>query len=80
MFICCIVKILTDNYTQRSSDADNQISAEHEMSLSVKFKDYLNVFLDKDASILLKFSQYKHSIKLMSEQKLPYGLLYTLSE
>ena len=50
------------------------------MSLSVKFKDYSDVFSDKDASILSKFSQYEHSIKLMSEQKLPYELLYALSE
>ena len=80
MFICCIAKVLTDNYIQRLSDADNQISAEHRMSLSVKFKNYSDIFSDKGTSILLKFSQYKHSIKLMSEQKLPYELLYTLSE
>ena len=67
MFICCIAKVLTDNYIQRSSDADDQISAECRMSLSVKFKDYSDVFLDEDISILLKFSQYEHSIKLMSE-------------
>ena len=50
------------------------------MSLSVEFKNYSDIFLDEDTSILLKFSQYKHSIKLMSGQKPPYELLYTLSE
>ena len=72
--------MLTDNYIQKSLNADDQISAECKMSLSVKFEDYLNVFSDEDTSILLKFSQYKHSIKLMSEQKLSYELLYALSE
>ena len=48
------------------------------MSLSVEFEDYLNIFLDKDTSILLKFSQYEYSIKLMSRQKSSYELLYTL--
>ena len=56
MFICCIVKVLTDNYIWGSSDADDQISAEHRMSLSVKFKDYSDVFLDEGTSVLLKFS------------------------
>ena len=37
------------------------------MSLSVEFKRYLDIFLDKDTSIFLRFSQYKHSIKLISE-------------
>ena len=50
------------------------------MSLSVEFKDYLDVFSDEDTSILLKFSQYKYSIKLMSGQKPCYELQYTLSE
>ena len=72
--------MLINNYTQRSSDTDNQISAECKISLSVKFEDYLNVFLDEDTSMLLKFSQYEYSIKLISEQKLSYRLLYTLSE
>ena len=72
--------MLTDNYTQGSSDTNNQIFTECRMSLSVKFKNYSDIFSDKGTSILLKFSQYKHSIKLMSEQKLPYELLYTLSE
>ena len=72
--------MLTDNYIQESSDADDQISAECKMSLSVKFKNYSDIFLDEGTSILLKLSQYKHSIKLMSEQKLPYEPLYTLSE
>ena len=48
--------MLTDNYIQRLSDTDNQISAECKMSLSVEFKNYLNVFSDKDTSILLKLS------------------------
>ena len=48
------------------------------MSLSVKFEDYSDIFSDEGTSVLLKFSQYKHSIKLMSKQKLPYGLLYNL--
>ena len=78
MFICYIAKILTDNYIWRSSDTDDQISAECKMSLSVKFKNYLDVFSDKDTSILLKFSQYKHSIKLMSGQELFYRPLYAL--
>ena len=72
--------MLADNYIQRSSDTDDQISAEYKMSLSVKFKDYLDVFSDKDTNMLLKFNQYKHSIKLMSEQKSSYELLYALSE
>ena len=80
MFICCIAKILTDDYIWGSLNADDQISAECKMSLSVKFKNYLNMFSDEDTSILLKFSQYEHSIKLMPEQKLSYELLYTLSE
>ena len=80
MFICCIVKVLTDNYIQRSSDADDQISAECKMSLSVKFKNYSDVFSDEGASVLLKFSQYEHSIKLISGQKSSYELLYALSE
>ena len=80
MFICCIAKVLANNHTQRLSDTDNQISAEYKMSLSVKFKNYSDMFSDEDTSILLKFSQYKHSIKLMPEQKLSYELLYTLSE
>ena len=75
MFICCIAKVLINNYTQRLLDADNQISVEHEISLSVKFEDYSNIFSDEGISMLLKFSQYKHSIKLMPEQKLPYELL-----
>ena len=80
MFICCIAKMLTDNYIQRSSDTDDQISAEYRISLLVKFKNYLNMFSDEDTSILLKLSQYEHSIKLMSKQKLFYELLYALSE
>ena len=72
--------MLTNNYIQGSSDADNQISAEHKMSLLIEFEDYSDVFSDEGTSILLKFSQYKHSIELMPEQKLPYGPLYTLSE
>ena len=80
MFICCIAKVLTDDHIWELSDADDQISAECKMSLSVKFKDYSDVFLDEDTNILLKFSQYKYSIKLMSEQKLPYKPLYVLSE
>ena len=50
------------------------------MSLSLKFKEYSDVFLDEDTSVLLKFSQYEYSIKLMSEQKLSYESLYALSE
>ena len=50
------------------------------MSLSVEFKNYSDVFLDEDTSVLLKFSQYEHSIELMSEQKLSYEPLYALSE
>ena len=50
------------------------------MSLPMKFEDYSDIFSDEDASILLKSSQYEHSIKLMSEQKLPYESLYALSE
>ena len=80
MFICCIAKVLINNYIQRSLNTNNQISAEHKMSLSVEFKNYLNMFSDEDTSMLSKFSQYKHSIKLMSGQKLSYELLYTLSE
>ena len=72
--------MLINNYTQGLSDTDDQISAEHKMSLLVKFKDYSDMFSDKDTSILLKFSQYKYSIKLMSRQKSFYGLLYALSE
>ena len=56
IFICCIVKILTDNHIQRSSGADDQISTECKMSLSVKFEGYLNIFSDEDTSILLKSS------------------------
>ena len=67
MFVCYIAKMLTDNYIWESSDTDDQISAECKMSLSVKFKNYSDVFSDEDTSVLLKFSQYKHSIKLMSE-------------
>ena len=48
--------MLTNDYIQRSSDTDNQISAEHKMSLSVKFKDYSDIFSDEGTSILLKFS------------------------
>ena len=50
------------------------------MSLSVKFKNYSDIFSDEDTSVLLKFSQYEHNIKLMSEQKLSYELLYALSK
>ena len=50
------------------------------MSLLVEFEDYSDIFSDKGTSMLLKFSQYEHSIKLMSEQKLSYEPLYTLSE
>ena len=50
------------------------------MSLSVKFKDYSDIFLDEGASMLLKSSQYEYSIKLIFEQKPSYKLLYTLSE
>ena len=72
--------MLTDNHIWRLSDTDNQISAECKISLSVKFKDYSDIFLDEDTSILLKLSQYEYSIKLMSEQKSSYKLLYALSE
>ena len=67
MFICCIAKILINDYIWRLLNADDQISAEHRISLSVKFKNYSDVFLDEGASILLKSSQYEYSIKLMSE-------------
>ena len=67
MFVCCIVKMLINNYIWESSDTDDQISAECRMSLLVKFEDYSDMFSDKSTSILLKFSQYKHSIELMSE-------------
>ena len=80
MFICYIAKVLTNNHIWGLSDTDNQISAEYEMSLSVKFKNYLNIFSDEGTSVLLKFSQYKYSIKLMPEQKSLYELLYALSE
>ena len=70
--------MLTNNHIWELSDADDQISAECKMSLSVKFKNYLDMFLDEGTSVLLKFSQYKHSIKLMPEQKSSYELLYTL--
>ena len=42
--------MLINNYIQRLSDADNQISAECKISLLVKFEDYLNVFLNEDTS------------------------------
>ena len=67
MFICYITKILINNYIWESLNTDDQISAECKISLSVESKRYLNTFLDEDTNILLKFSQYKHSIKLMSE-------------
>ena len=56
MFICYIAKVLTDNYTQGLSDTDDQIFTECKMSLSVKFKNYSDVFLNEDASVLLKSS------------------------
>ena len=48
--------MLTDNYIQKSSDADNQISAKYKISLLVEFKDYSDIFSDEDTSILLKLS------------------------
>ena len=56
MFICSIVKVLVDDYIWGLSDADDQISAECEMSLSVEFKGYLNMFSDEGTSVLLKSS------------------------
>jgi hypothetical protein len=43
----------------------------------LQYKDYANVFLEKDAVMLLELSSTKHAIKTIAD--LPFRLLYNLS-
>jgi hypothetical protein len=42
----------------------------------LQYKDYANVFLEKDATTLLELSSAKHAIKTTAD--LPFRLLYNL--
>jgi hypothetical protein len=42
----------------------------------LQYKDYANVFLEKDVATLLKLGSAKHAIKTIAD--LPFRLLYNL--
>ena len=49
------------------------------VKILTKYLDFLDVFIEEKASILLEVTELnQHAIKLQEGQQLPYGLIYSL--